>query len=201
MRVRCPHCAAQIELDDSRNATRRMAQVKCWMCAQSSVVDITPPDMNSSTIELSSVPDYDRELGTYRTSRAQGSPSATLDLPEHKSIMITVIEGASQGTERGMTVPLVTIGRLRGGADVEIDDAKVSRLHCAIEVTNDSVLLRDLRSTNGTFLGERRIQSIRVDQSAEFRIGETKIRVAILPHEATPHHQYEPASTRKFAHT
>jgi predicted Zn finger-like uncharacterized protein len=201
MRARCPHCAAQIELDDSRNSTRRMAQVKCWMCAQSSVVDLTPPDMNSSTIELSSVPDYDRELGTYRTSRAQGSPSATLDLPEHKSIMISVIEGASQGTERGMTVPLMTIGRLRGGADIEIDDAKVSRLHCAIEVTNDSVLLRDLRSTNGTFLGERRIQSIRVDQSAEFRIGETKIRVAILPHKSTPHHQYEPASTRKFAHT
>jgi predicted Zn finger-like uncharacterized protein len=201
MRARCPHCAAQLELDDTRNAKRRMAQVRCWMCAQSSVVDLTPPDMNSSTIELSSVPDFDRELGTHRMSRAAGSRGATLDLPEHKSIMISVIEGASQGTERGMTVPLVTIGRLRGGADIEIDDAKVSRLHCAIEVTNDSVLLRDLRSTNGTFLGERRIQSVRVDQSAEFRIGETKIRVAILPQEATPHHQYETAANRKFAHT
>jgi predicted Zn finger-like uncharacterized protein len=197
MRARCPHCAAQIELDDARNAGRRMAQVRCWMCAQSSVVDLTPPDMNSSTIELSSVPDFDRELGTHRLSPR----GATLDLPEHKSIIITVVEGASQGAERGMTVPLVTIGRLRGGADIEIDDAKVSRLHCAIEVTSDSVLLRDLRSTNGTFLNERRIQSVRLEQSAEFRIGETKIRVAIMPREATPHHQYETAGTRKFAHT
>jgi pSer/pThr/pTyr-binding forkhead associated (FHA) protein len=134
-------------------------------------------------------------------SRAAGPRSGTLDLPEHKSIMISVVEGTSQGIERGMTVPLVTIGRLRGGADIEIDDPKVSRLHCAIEVTNDSVLLRDLRSTNGTFIGERRIQSIQLQQSAEFRIGETKIRVAIQPREITPHHQYDPVGARKFAHT
>jgi predicted Zn finger-like uncharacterized protein len=201
MRARCPHCAAQIELDDSRNAGRRMAQVKCWMCAQSSVVDLTPPDMNSSTIELSSVPDFDRELGAHRMSRAAGARSGTLDLPEHKSIMISVVEGASQGIERSLTVPLVTIGRLRGGADIEIDDGRVSRLHCAIEVTNDSVLLRDLRSTNGTFLGERRIQSIQLEQSAEFRIGETKIRVVIQPREITPPQQYDPVGARKFAHT
>ena len=68
MRARCPHCAAQIELDDSRNAGRRMAQVRCWMCAQSSVVDLTPPDQNSSTIEFN--PIADAELGRF-LSRAR----------------------------------------------------------------------------------------------------------------------------------
>jgi pSer/pThr/pTyr-binding forkhead associated (FHA) protein len=102
-------------------------------------------------------------------------------LPEHKSVLISVVEGASQGVERGLTVPLVTIGRLRGGADIEIDDPKVSRLHCAIEVKNDSVLLRDLRSTNGTYVGEKRVHAALLQDSAEFRIGETKIRVAVSP--------------------
>src|ERR1700678_610624 len=181
MRARCPHCAAQIELDDSRHAGRRMAQIRCWMCAQSSVVDLAPPDLNSSTLELSSVGEFERTIGAAQPQAAPQSRVATLDLPEHKSVLISVVEGASQGVERGLTVPLVTIGRLRGGADIEIDDPKVSRLHCAIEVKNDSVLLRDLRSTNGTYIGEKRVHAALLDGSAEFRIGETKIRVAVSP--------------------
>jgi predicted Zn finger-like uncharacterized protein len=182
MRARCPHCSAQIELDDSRNAGRRMAQVRCWMCAQSSVVDLTPPDLNSSTIELSSVGEFDRAFGAARLERAPESRVATLDLPEHKSVLISVVEGGSQGVERGMTVPLVTIGRMRGGADIEIDDPQVSRLHCAIEVKNDAVLLRDLRSTNGTYIGEKRVHAALLNDSTEFRIGETTIRVAVATH-------------------
>jgi hypothetical protein len=158
-----------------------MAQVRCWMCAQSSVVDLTPPDLNSSTIELSRDAD-DRAIGAARMERAPESRMAVLDLPEHKSVLISVVEGASQGVERGMTVPLVTIGRLRGGADIEIDDPQVSRLHCAIEVNNNSVLLRDLRSTNGTYIGDRRVHAAQLEESAEFRIGETKIRVAVALH-------------------
>ena len=135
--------------------------------------------MNSSTIELNSATDYDRAFGAARLERAPESRVATLDLPEHKSVLISVVEGTSQGIERGMTVPLVTIGRLRGGADIEIDDPQVSRLHCAIEVKNDSVLLRDLRSTNGTYIGDKRVHAALLVGSAEFRIGETKIRVAV----------------------
>jgi hypothetical protein len=159
-----------------------MAQVRCWMCAQSSVVDLTPPDQNSSTIEFNPIADADRMFGAARLERSPESRAAVLDLPEHKSIMISVIQGMSRGVECDMTVPLVTIGRLRGGADIEIDDPKVSRLHCAIEVKNDSVLLRDLRSTNGTFLGEKRVLAARLNESAEFRIGETKIRVQVAAH-------------------
>ena len=152
------------------------------MCAQSSVVDLAPPDVNASTIELSSAGDFERTFGAARLERSPGSTVATLDLPEHKSVVISVVEGASQGVERGMTVPLVTIGRLRGGADIEIDDPRVSRLHCSIELKNDSVLLRDLRSTNGTFVGERRVHAALLNDSAEFRIGETKIRVEVAAH-------------------
>jgi len=184
MRARCPHCAAQIELDDSRNTGRRMAQVRCWMCAQSSVVDLAPPDLNSSTIEMSRGSEDDRALAAARFERLPGSRLTMLDLPENKSVLISVVEGPSRGVERGMTVPLVTIGRLRGGADIEIDDPQVSRLHCAIEVKNDSVLLRDLRSTNGTYIDDKRVLAARLDNSAEFRIGETKIRVAVAVHQA-----------------
>jgi pSer/pThr/pTyr-binding forkhead associated (FHA) protein len=80
-----------------------------------------------------------------------------------------------------MTHPLLTIGRLGGGADMEIDDQQVSRLHCAIEVKTDAVFLRDLRSTNGTFLDEKRILSAFLEHKSEFRIGVSTLRVTIVP--------------------
>jgi pSer/pThr/pTyr-binding forkhead associated (FHA) protein len=79
-------------------------------------------------------------------------------------------------------MPLVTLGRLRGGADIEIDDPQVSRLHCAIEVKGDHVFLRDLRSTNGTYVAGRRVLAAKLDDSAEFRIGSSALRVDIASH-------------------
>ncbi len=81
-----------------------------------------------------------------------------------------------------MTMPLVTIGRLRGGADFEIDDPMISRLHCAVEVKNDTVYLRDLRSTNGTYVADKRVLATQIDDSTEFRIGTSTLRVSIRPH-------------------
>ena len=62
-------------------------------------------------------------------------------------------------------MPLATIGRLGGGADIEIDDRQVSRLHCALEVKDSSVLLRDLRSTNGTYVADQRVLSAKLETS------------------------------------
>ena len=143
MRVRCLHCSAQVELDDRRVKGRKMAQIRCWMCAQSSVVDLLPPDVKSSTIVTDPVATQDRPFVASRLEQTDSARVATLDLPEGKSIAISVVAGSSQGLERGMTMPLVTIGRLRGGADFEIDDPMISRLHCAVEVKNDAVYLRD----------------------------------------------------------
>jgi hypothetical protein len=182
MRVRCLHCSAQVELDDRRVKGRKMAQIRCWMCAQSSVVDLLPPDVQSSTIVTDPVATQDRPFVASRLEQSASAREATLDLPEGKSIAISVVAGSSQGLERGMTLPLVTIGRLRGGADFEIDDPMISRLHCAVEVKNDAVYLRDLRSTNGTYVADKRVLATQIDDSTEFRIGASTLRVSIRPH-------------------
>jgi pSer/pThr/pTyr-binding forkhead associated (FHA) protein len=76
----------------------------------------------------------------------------------------------------------MTIGRLGGGANIEIDDPEVSRLHCAVEVRRDAILLHDLRSKNGTYLGDSRVFAARLDESSKFRIGSSLLQVSIQRH-------------------
>jgi pSer/pThr/pTyr-binding forkhead associated (FHA) protein len=182
MRVRCTHCSAQVDLDDRQYAGRRMAQIRCWMCAQSSLVDLMPLDMNSTTMATDPLESSERPFAAARLAESSKTQTATLDLPLGKSITISVIDGPSSGFQRDLTMPLVTLGRLRGGADIEIDDPQVSRLHCAIEVKNDTVFLRDLRSTNGTYVAGRRVLAAKLDACAEFRIGVSALRVDIASH-------------------
>lgn len=79
--------------------------------------------------------------------------------------------------EYELSRPLVTVGRPGGGADIEIDDPEISRLHCAVEVRRDAILLHDLRSTNGTYLGDSRVFAARLEQASTFRIGSSLLQV------------------------
>src|SRR5271154_5412469 len=81
MRVRCLHCSAQVELDDRRVKGRKMAQIRCWMCAQSSVVDLLPPDLKSSTIATDALTPQERPLPAARLEQSASARVATLDLP------------------------------------------------------------------------------------------------------------------------
>jgi len=84
-----------------------------------------------------------------------------------------------------MSKPRVVLGR--GGADVEIDDPEVSRWHCAIEVKDEVVRLRDLDSTNGTYFGEERVRTAELQHLSEFRIGSTVVLLSILPKRTAEH--------------
>jgi pSer/pThr/pTyr-binding forkhead associated (FHA) protein len=72
-----------------------------------------------------------------------------------------------------------SIGKIGGGADSEITDPQVSRLRCAIGLTEDMVRLCDLDSANGTYVNDKRIQAANVEHLSEFRIGSTWLVVVI----------------------
>jgi S-DNA-T family DNA segregation ATPase FtsK/SpoIIIE len=151
------------------------------MCGRSSLFDVAKPDPDASTFIAEPFAPQDGLAGAVRLNGSLSQQTATLDLPAGKLITISVVAGASLAMERQMTQPLLTIGRVGGGSDYEIDDPQVSRLHCAIEVKTDAVFLRDLRSTNGTYLDEKRILSACLEHKSEFRIGTSTLRVSIVP--------------------
>src|SRR5438128_890329 len=61
------------------------------------------------------------------------------------------------------------VGRSRG-CDLMLDDAGVSRKHLELRVTPEGVELGDLGSSNGTFLGDRRLAA---GERVPLKAGET----------------------------
>jgi pSer/pThr/pTyr-binding forkhead associated (FHA) protein len=76
--------------------------------------------------------------------------------------------------------PRLVIGRAGvGKADLEIDDAEVSGAHAAIECRGEQIALRDLASTNGTWIGKERIAHTDLEDGTEFRIGKTRFMLTL----------------------
>ena len=65
----------------------------------------------------------------------------------------------------------ITIGRTLP-CDIILPGTDVSRVHCSIELVGDRVVVTDMRSTNGTFVNDRRIdRPTRLEDGARLRIG------------------------------
>jgi pSer/pThr/pTyr-binding forkhead associated (FHA) protein len=60
--------------------------------------------------------------------------------------------------------------------ELVLNDDTVSRLHAEILKTKDGYLIRDLGSTNGTFVGNVRVKEVFLTASSVIRVGKTKIR-------------------------
>ena len=60
------------------------------------------------------------------------------------------------GTFRLAAGAIKTVGRAPR-ADFILDVALVSRLHCRLTATDDSLEVVDLKSTNGTFVNDKRV--------------------------------------------
>ena len=104
---------------------------------------------------------------------------APFELPKDKTITISVIAGPSKGVTHQFHKPRLSIGRAGGGADIEIDDPKVSRLHCALGVRHGSIRLCDLDSTSGTYVHDELVQAAELGHLSEFRVGSSLLLVTI----------------------
>jgi pSer/pThr/pTyr-binding forkhead associated (FHA) protein len=55
----------------------------------------------------------------------------------------------------------------------------VSRKHLALEIRNDKFFIRDLGSTNGTFIDEKKVSITEIEPQMEFKIGQTTLMLII----------------------
>ena len=71
---------------------------------------------------------------------------------------LVLIEGRPLGKKFPLMPPQVRIGRGEK-ADLSIDDKSVSHLHSEIQFKGEKILIMDLKSTNGTYVNDKKIDS------------------------------------------
>ena len=85
---------------------------------------------------------------------------------QFEAIELRVTSGADAGLEISLGLPTVRIGSAPDN-DVALTDRAVSRRHAEIRMTPNGLLLRDLGSTNGTFINDVRITEAYLPPEAE----------------------------------
>jgi pSer/pThr/pTyr-binding forkhead associated (FHA) protein len=70
-----------------------------------------------------------------------------------------------------------TIGR-SSGAQFMLDAPLVSRLHCQLCATDKAIQVKDLDSTNGTFVNGRRIMFAKLQAGDRLRLGRVELKIS-----------------------
>ncbi len=85
-----------------------------------------------------------------------------------------VIQGRNRGTRFDLHANqgAISIGREAGNA-VQVDDNEVSRRHAEIRQVGNAYVLGDLKSSNGTFLNDARIERSELASGDRIRLGRT----------------------------
>ncbi len=93
-------------------------------------------------------------------------------------VTISVLAGPEQGQVFKIGRPTTTMGR-SNTCEVVITDPLVSRQHCQIILGMGGISLRDLASTNGTFLNGTRVTESPLRTQDVISIGGTRLRFAL----------------------
>jgi pSer/pThr/pTyr-binding forkhead associated (FHA) protein len=96
---------------------------------------------------------------------------------------VAVISGVDAGRDCAVGVTALRIG---SGSDNDlcITDRHASRNHCEIFARDGQAWVRDVGSTNGTFLDDLRVVEARVSTSSRLRVGSTELCVRLVASDA-----------------
>jgi DNA-binding NtrC family response regulator len=95
-----------------------------------------------------------------------------------RRVTVRVVSGPAAGASAVLDGGTLVLGASRE-ADLRVADPAVSRFHVELQLLGEGVRVRDLGSTNGTYVGTARIEAMVLVPPAEIRVG--KARVELLP--------------------
>ena len=188
MIIACPSCQSRYKFDESKLGDRPKVKTRCSKCG--GTIEIENPLLGSATMPPDEPvapphapaeeslrtqrtpvqpPGEKPEAGTATIAGGDAQRMGLLQLPKDKRFSLAVIQGVATGQIFPISKTRTLIGR--SGADINIDDPEASRQHAALEIVGDVAILRDLGSTNGTWIELDRIEQHQLNNQQEFRIG------------------------------
>ena len=117
-------------------------------------------------------PNDTSESDHVRAKTVVTSISRISEKPTGKEACLVVIYGAELGKKYNLNTASLVVGR-SSKCDIQIDQESVSRNHSKIVNTGKSILIRDLGSTNGTYVNDEPIDEYVLRDGDLIKIGRT----------------------------
>lgn len=169
MIVVCEGCSKRYSFDPAKLQGRESGTLKCPNCK--GMITVTSPiHPGERTTRLA----LDADL----IPSSSKVPGGGLAMPPSRRISLAVLDGKDKGRIFNVDRPRVTIGR--SDADITVDDKEVSRQHAVIEMHGPRCVLKDLGSTNGTFVNDQKITQCELENHGEFRVGGTRLMLMLI---------------------
>lgn len=135
-------------------------------------LQLTPSAGRSGTIEIAGL-----SSEQYSSALLEQNDAVLVPLP-HPRVQVEMAE-----TQLPRRSQRLTIGR-QPGVSLKLDHGSISRLHAEISSDNQGYLLRDMGSSNGTFVNGTRLareEAYRLRNHDRVRLGDVQFRFALRP--------------------
>ena len=89
---------------------------------------------------------------------------------------LVIYIGNASGRRHKLVRGTMTIGR-SNQADITIDDERISRFHCIIEWLGETIIIQDNGSTNGTYVGSRKVNRALLSPGVALQMGHSIMKI------------------------
>ena len=165
--TKCPQCEATWRI----RGVELRAPVKCPFCEH----EFAFKPLAGTTVRIDRE-DVDSAMETTEVAMAAGQDlHMPTEIPSHIRLRLEMLNPSHQGRVVELSKSRITVGR--GESDIELNDSKTSRKHFAIEYySEDNIIVKDLASTNGTFVNNLRVAHARLQDGDIIRAGSNEMK-------------------------
>ena len=189
MKIACENCLTIYEAPDEKVKANEL--IECPVCQYINInkkkIEVPPDDTEKSAAVVNAdvESDYGKtmygevdEAGKVKQVEVQVTEGRLKAIPEDKELFVVISDSSGTEIKHQIKTSECILGRGED-SDIIINDPEVSRKHSAIDIYENKFVIRDLESTNGTYLNDTRIKEDLLKEGDRIRIGNTLITFVV----------------------
>ena len=192
MKIACENCLTIYEAPDEKIKANEI--IECPVCQYINInkKKVEPPseedtEKSAAVVNAGVESDYGKtmygevdEAGKIKQAEVQVTEGRLKAIPEDKELFVVISDSSGTEIKHQIKTSECILGRGEG-SDIIINDPETSRKHCAIDIYENKFVIRDLESTNGTYINDTRIKEDLLKEGDRIRIGNTLLTFVVKP--------------------